>query len=91
MNTVTGGITWKTISDTMLQSDDIDATYQISRSSKQGGRFIYRAWHRRTNRILAAIECVDERGDRAAAVRDCKAACEMDARGEEPVFPGEVA
>lgn len=86
-----GTIIWKPVCETMLQSDDIDATYQISRSNKVGGRFIYRAWHRKSNRILAAIECVDERGDRAAAIAGCKDACELDARGEVPVFPGELA
>jgi hypothetical protein len=67
----------------MLQSDD--TVYQISRTPKaEGGRLIYRAWHRKSNRILAAIECADEVGDRAAATRDCKEACEVDARGEVP-------
>lgn len=78
-------IVWKPVCATLLQSDDIDATYQISRSPRpEGGRLIYRAWHRQSNRILAAIECADEVGDRAAATKGCKEACEADARGEVP-------
>lgn len=76
-------IVWKTVCATLLQSGD--ATYQISRSPvPEGGRLIYRAWHRQSNRILAAIECADEVGDRAAATKGCKEACECDARGEVP-------
>lgn len=75
-------ITWKPVSATMIQSDDVDHTYQISRTPKPvAGRFTYRAWHRPTNLIVSAAECYDEAGDRAAAQAVCKAACEQHLAG----------
>ena len=69
-------ITWKPVTATMIQSDDVDHTYQISRTpKKEHGRYTYRAWHRATSTIVAAAECFDEAGDRAAAISVCKEAC----------------
>lgn len=75
-------ITWKPVTATMIHSDDVDHTYQISRTPKTvAGRFTYRAWHRPTSTIIAAAECFDEAGDRAAAQKLCKEACERHLAG----------
>ena len=66
---------WHTVSNTLIQSDG--AEYQISRGpGTASGTFTYRAWHRKTNGILATVNCVDEHAERAKAVAECKAACE---------------
>lgn len=69
---------WISVCETMVQSED--GRYQISRSPKLvHGRYVYRAWLRATNEILATEECVDEAGERAAARKLCMDACEADA------------
>lgn len=66
---------WHPVTATMLQTDC--KTYQISRSGLNSGKFTYRAWFRPENKILATVGCYDESGDRAAALTECKQACEV--------------
>jgi len=68
---------WEAVTSTMLQSSD--GRYQISRSPEAAGKFLYRAWHRPDNTIITTVQCFNESGDRAAAVVECKEACEKHA------------
>lgn len=62
--------------ETMSQSED--GVYQISRSPKpEGNCYIYRAWHRPTNKIITTISVYDEPAERAAAQAHCESACEV--------------
>ena len=68
---------WVPVTQAMLQSED--SNYQISRGNETAGKFTYRAWYRPENAILTTVQCFNESGDRAAAVVECKEACEKHA------------
>ena len=66
---------WQPVTATMLQTDC--TTYQISQSGLNSGKLTYRAWLRPENKILAELQVWDESGERAAALSECKQACEV--------------
>ena len=69
-------IQFKPVTATMIQSDDVDGTYQISRTPKpEAGKHTYRAWHRPTSKVIWTESVYDEPAERAAALEACKEMC----------------
>lgn len=65
---------WRRLSDTLLETEC--KTFQIGRAPVHCGRITYRAWRRKTNTILLAMDADDTPEDRKRAVSRCKEVCE---------------